>query len=141
MSLQLLTLKLDGMSAGDSLTWCRDPDAPGLDSTLRSVRAGALNRSSQPSPKIGREMIPLNDGEPVLRAREQHSPRTRGDTITHARCLACQQVAGPHIHPEHMDAFYVFEGELTLEIGPEAKTITVGAGGFLAAPPRVAHVP
>ena len=37
MSLETLTLKLDGISAGDYLTWCRDPDPPALDLGLRSI--------------------------------------------------------------------------------------------------------
>jgi len=41
MSLQILTLKLDGITAGDYLTWCRDPDPPALDPALRSVRVNA----------------------------------------------------------------------------------------------------
>jgi len=60
-------------------------------------------------------------------------------TITHARCAAGEQVAGPHVHHEHTDAFYVLEGELTFEIGREAQTITVSSGGFVAAPPQMAH--
>jgi hypothetical protein len=35
--LQILTLKLDGITAGDYLTWCRDPEPPALDFALRSV--------------------------------------------------------------------------------------------------------
>ena len=31
MALQTLTLKLDGITAGDYLTWCRDPEPPALD--------------------------------------------------------------------------------------------------------------
>ena len=31
MSLQILTIKLDGIIADDYLTWCRDPDPPALD--------------------------------------------------------------------------------------------------------------
>jgi quercetin dioxygenase-like cupin family protein len=64
---------------------------------------------------------------------------SEGVTITHARCLAGEQVAGPHVHHDHTDAFYVLEGELIFEIGREAKTITVSSGGFVAAPPEVAH--
>ena len=41
MSLQILTLKLDGITAGDYLTWCRDPDPPALDFGLRSIRVNA----------------------------------------------------------------------------------------------------
>ena len=37
MSLQTLTLKLDGITAGDYLTWGRDPDPPALDLGLRSI--------------------------------------------------------------------------------------------------------
>ena len=43
------------------------------------------------------------------------------------------------MHHEHTDAFYVLEGELTFEIGSEPETITVSSGGFVAAPPEVAH--
>ena len=41
MSLQILTLKLDGITAGDYLTWCQDPDPPALDFALRSIRVNA----------------------------------------------------------------------------------------------------
>ena len=44
----------------------------------------------------------------------------------------------PHVH-EHTEAFYVLEGELTFEVGAERETITLGAGGFVAAPPGLAH--
>ena len=37
MALQILTLKLDGITAGDYLSWCRDPDPPALDFALRSL--------------------------------------------------------------------------------------------------------
>src|SRR4051812_27399208 len=75
------------------------------------------------------------------------SPARQGDfvivredlTITHARYAAGEHVAGPHVHHEHTDAFYVLEGELTFEIGREAETIRVLAGGFVAVPPEVAH--
>ncbi|HEX6952826.1 MAG TPA: cupin domain-containing protein [Gaiellaceae bacterium] len=60
-------------------------------------------------------------------------------TITHARYAAGEHVAGRHIHQWHTDAFYVLEGDLIFEIGPEAETITVSAGGFVAAPPGLAH--
>jgi quercetin dioxygenase-like cupin family protein len=48
-------------------------------------------------------------------------------------------VAGLHIHEQHTDAFYVLDGELTFEVGADSRTVTVGAGGFVAAPPGVAH--
>jgi hypothetical protein len=36
MPLQILTLKLGSITAGDYLTWCRDPDPPALDYAPRS---------------------------------------------------------------------------------------------------------
>ena len=60
-------------------------------------------------------------------------------TITRACYAAGEHIAGPHIHHEHTDAFYILEGELIIEIGREAEAITVSAGGFLAAPPGLAH--
>jgi quercetin dioxygenase-like cupin family protein len=87
-------------------------------------------------------IAPITDGEAILRSekREISVPVASEDvTITHARYAAGEQVAGPHVHHEHTDAFYVLEGELTFEIGREAKTITVSAGGFVAAPPEVVH--
>ena len=41
MPLQILSLKLDGITAGDYLTWCRDPDPPALDFALRSISIDA----------------------------------------------------------------------------------------------------
>src|SRR5512132_2720766 len=41
MTRQILTLKLDGITAGDYLTWCRDPDPPALDFALRSISLDA----------------------------------------------------------------------------------------------------
>ena len=101
-----------------------------------------MSTSSQPSVDTGCLIVPITDGEPILRhaQREISILLAREEiTITHARYAGGQRVAGPHIHHRHTDAFYVLEGELTFEIGREPKTITVAAGGFLAAPPRVAH--
>ena len=48
-------------------------------------------------------------------------------------------MAGPHVHSQHTDAFYVIEGELTFEIGRESEALTVSSGGLVAVPPGVAH--
>src|SRR4051812_5855396 len=45
----------------------------------------------------------------------------------------------PHVHREHVDAFYLLEGELVFALGPEQERITVGAGSFVAAPENVVH--
>lgn len=92
--------------------------------------------------ETGGVIVPITDGESILRRekREISLLVARDEVaITHARYAAGEKVAGPHVHGGHTDAFYVLEGELTFEIGREAETIVVSAGGFVAAPPKVAH--
>ncbi len=87
-------------------------------------------------------IVPVTAGETILQRekREISILVAREEvTITHARYAAGEQVAAPHVHHEHTDAFYVLEGELTFEIGREPETITVSSGGFVAVPPEVAH--
>jgi quercetin dioxygenase-like cupin family protein len=87
-------------------------------------------------------IVRVSDREAIVRheSREISIIVARdGLTIIHAGCSAGEQIAGPHVHLEHTDAFYVLEGELTFEVGREAETITVAAGGFVAVPPGVAH--
>jgi quercetin dioxygenase-like cupin family protein len=87
-------------------------------------------------------IVPITDGEAILRRekREISILVARDEvTITHARYSAGERVASLHVHHEHTDAFYVLEGELTFAIGREAEAITVSSGGFVAAPPQVAH--
>jgi mannose-6-phosphate isomerase-like protein (cupin superfamily) len=101
-----------------------------------------MSTPSQPNLETVAVIVPITGGDPVLRNAEREISillARKQITITHARYSAGQQVAGPHIHHKHTDAFYILEGELTFEIGREAKSITVCTGGFLAAPPRVAH--
>jgi quercetin dioxygenase-like cupin family protein len=44
---------------------------------------------------------------------------------------------GPHFHKEHVDAFYVLEGELEFINGTE--TLLAGAGTTVAVPPGIVH--
>ena len=44
---------------------------------------------------------------------------------------------GPHFHKQHVDSFYVLEGELEFTVG--GNTIVAPAGTFVAAPPNVVH--
>jgi mannose-6-phosphate isomerase-like protein (cupin superfamily) len=43
----------------------------------------------------------------------------------------------PHVHHDHIDSFYVLEGEVELRIGDE--TVRAGPGAYFAAPPEVVH--
>jgi mannose-6-phosphate isomerase-like protein (cupin superfamily) len=101
-----------------------------------------MSTSAQPKLETRAVIVPFTEGERLGRTAEREGSillARKQITITHARYAAGQQVAGPHIHHQHTDAFYVLEGELTFEIGREAKAITVAAGAFVAVPPRVAH--
>src|SRR4051794_2059900 len=60
-------------------------------------------------------------------------------SITYGSCAPGEQVAGPHVHLRHTDAFYVLDGELTFEVGHERLAVTVSAGGLVAVPPQVTH--
>ena len=60
-------------------------------------------------------------------------------SVIQGRHCAGDEVVGAHIHNQHTDAFYVLEGELTLEIGRESETVTLSSGDFIAMPPGVAH--
>ncbi len=90
----------------------------------------------------GGGFVPIGEQEPILRGdRREISLLVAGEdlSITLASYASGGRVAGPHIHHQHTDAFYVLEGELTFEIGAEPETLTLGAGGFVAAPAGVAH--
>lgn len=43
----------------------------------------------------------------------------------------------PHLHREHADGFYVLEGQLEATVG--SRTILLGPGGLMVAPPGVVH--
>jgi mannose-6-phosphate isomerase-like protein (cupin superfamily) len=43
----------------------------------------------------------------------------------------------PHVHHETVDSFYILEGELTVRIGDETRTL--GAGSFALVPPETVH--
>lgn len=45
----------------------------------------------------------------------------------------------PHIHHEHVDAFYVVEGELQFRVGPDVEPVRAPAGTFVLVPPNVVH--
>ena len=44
---------------------------------------------------------------------------------------------GPHFHKQHVDSFYVLEGELEFQIGDE--TVRAGPGTLVSAPPGAVH--
>jgi quercetin dioxygenase-like cupin family protein len=80
------------------------------------------------------ERISLTEHREVLILAE-----SEGVTITWSRYGPGERGPDPHVHREHLDAFYVLDGEVTFEVGPDAQTITAGPGGFAAVPANVVH--
>jgi quercetin dioxygenase-like cupin family protein len=60
-------------------------------------------------------------------------------SVTRARFAPGQRPNSPHVHHEHVDSFYVLEGALTYELGPDAERVVVEAGGSIAVQPGVVH--
>src|SRR5207302_7573555 len=90
MALQTLTLKLDGITSGDYLTWCRDPEPPALDFALRSIAIEAdplgdtitaiLDWRGSPPPvalAASAAGLPLSTGVTIDAARANRSPSRR----------------------------------------------------------------
>ncbi len=59
--------------------------------------------------------------------------------LTWTRYVSGEEGPGPHIHKEHVDAFFILSGELLFRVGPELEPITAGPGTFVLAPPEVVH--
>src|SRR4051794_35054542 len=47
--------------------------------------------------------------------------------------------AEPHMHHEHVDGFYVLEGELTFAVGPDGEQVRAQPGTAVLVPPGVVH--
>ena len=85
--------------------------------------------------------VPIGKQEPILRSDSREISLLVANenlSLTYASRAAGERVTDPHVH-QHTEAFYVLEGELTFQVGAEREQITIGAGGFVAAPPGVAH--
>ena len=79
--------------------------------------------------------------EPILRTDSREISLLVANenlSLTYAGRIAGERVTDLHLH-QHIEAFYVLEGELTFEVGAERETLTIGAGGFVAVPANVAH--
>jgi quercetin dioxygenase-like cupin family protein len=58
---------------------------------------------------------------------------------TWSRYEAGEPGPDPHVHHEHVDAFYVVEGELQFRVGPDVEPVRAPAGTFVLVPPDVVH--
>jgi hypothetical protein len=104
MSLQILTLELDEITACDYLQWVRDPDPPALDTGLQSIRvdadpvgdtitaildwAGPAPPAQRAAPAAG---LPLADGIRIGRS-EPTAPLVKANpcaTVTSSFATCC----------------------------------------------------
>jgi quercetin dioxygenase-like cupin family protein len=59
--------------------------------------------------------------------------------VTWSRYEPGERGPDPHVHHEHVDAFYVVEGELAFGLGPDVAPVRASAGTFVLVPPDVTH--
>jgi mannose-6-phosphate isomerase-like protein (cupin superfamily) len=59
--------------------------------------------------------------------------------VTWTRHAAGERGADPHIHLQHVDAFFVLAGELALRVGPKLAPVAAAAGTLVLIPPEVVH--
>jgi quercetin dioxygenase-like cupin family protein len=50
-----------------------------------------------------------------------------------------QRGPDPHVHREHVDSFFVLEGELVFGLGPRVEDVRAPAGTFVSVPQHVVH--
>lgn len=59
--------------------------------------------------------------------------------VTWTRYEPGERGPDPHVHHQHVDAFYVLDGELVFGLGPDVEPVRAPAGTFIAAPPNLVH--
>ena len=97
--------------------------------------------ATEPLLRTGSAYVPVDEQEAILRSDSSVIRLVFADesvSLTYACRAAGERVTDLHVH-RHTEAFYVLEGELTFQVGAERELITLGAGGFVAVPPGVAH--
>jgi quercetin dioxygenase-like cupin family protein len=94
-------------------------DTPDTDAIVRVADGETITQKER------REVVLVVDRPELSMTWSRYAPGERGTDL--------------HVHREHTDAFYVLEGELTFELGPDAERLALPAGGFVAIPPSVPH--
>jgi mannose-6-phosphate isomerase-like protein (cupin superfamily) len=59
--------------------------------------------------------------------------------VTESRYEAGAQGPDLHIHRHHADAFWLLDGKLSFQVGPDNQEVVLGADSFVLVPPEVAH--
>jgi mannose-6-phosphate isomerase-like protein (cupin superfamily) len=87
-------------------------------------------------------LVRLDQGEPITRREGRELLILLEDpdvTITSTRHRHGERGTDLHVHRRHADAFYVLEGVLSFDVGPDAERVSAGPGGFVAVPPNLVH--
>lgn len=97
--------------------------------------------ATRPLPSTNDAYVPIGKQESILCGAKSEISLLVADeslSLTYASRATGERVTDPHVH-QHSEAFYVLEGELVFQVGAERETITLGSGGFVAAPSGLAH--
>jgi quercetin dioxygenase-like cupin family protein len=81
----------------------------------------------------GEAITDLDHRKAILLAAREHI------TVTWYHLAPGERGPDPHVHHEHVDAFYVLDGELGFKLGPDREHVELGAGALVAAPPNFVH--
>lgn len=87
-------------------------------------------------------LLVVEDGEAIVeRPRREVRVLFEHELLdaSYARSEGGERGASPHIHLEHVDAFYVVEGELSFVVGPDLDVVRASAGTFVMVPPNLIH--
>jgi mannose-6-phosphate isomerase-like protein (cupin superfamily) len=84
-------------------------------------------------------LIQPGDGERVSREHRYHTILAELPELEVVELRFGPDFEGvdPHSHSDHVDSFYVLEGEVEFVMGDE--TVRLGPGGYVAAPIGVVH--
>jgi mannose-6-phosphate isomerase-like protein (cupin superfamily) len=88
-------------------------------------------------------VLPFAEQGEVVTDKPERTIRILADLpelcMTWTRYVEGEEGPGPHIHKEHVDAFFILTGELNFGLGPEVERVKAPAGTFVLAPPHVVH--
>jgi quercetin dioxygenase-like cupin family protein len=87
-------------------------------------------------------LLVAEDGEAIV-DRPRRSVRVLFEQELLDASYACseggERGASAHVHLEHVDAFYVVEGEVSFRVGPDLEVVRAGPGTFVMVPPGLVH--
>jgi mannose-6-phosphate isomerase-like protein (cupin superfamily) len=88
-------------------------------------------------------LLPFAEQGEVVTDRAERTIRILADLpelcLTWTRYVPGEEGPGPHIHREHVDAFFMLTGELNFGLGPDVERVTATPGTFVLAPQNVIH--